>query len=179
MLKPNLESAANNRRIIRRFKQKRFIPSNSKQNAPVPVTAEPEDEIIRRIKEQQLRISTSIEHLSHYGPQYYKVEWNKYYRVLKQTANKDINPLNWTIDQVVENIHKICNSEDISSRFKEQEIDGGALLDLSKEDLNNLLSIKLGPSIKISHFIETLRNEVCQKFIVFENETNELEHLKH
>lgn len=138
-----------------------------------------EEEVIKKIKEEQIRISTTLDYLQDYGPQYYKTEWNQHYRVLKQATNsQEENPLNWTIGLVAESIAKVCENEEISSRFKEQEIDGSALLDLSKEDLTNLLSIKMGPSIKIFHFIEKLRNKVCEEFVVFEDEDNEFGHLK-
>lgn len=132
-----------------------------------------DEEIIQKVKEEQIRISTNLEQLDDYGPQYYKTEWNKHYRVLKQSDDGDANPLNWNVDQVSDNILKICHSEDIANRFKEQEVDGTALLDLSKEDLHNLLSIKLGPSIKISHFVDKLRRQVCEQFIILEHEDEE------
>lgn len=153
--------------------------NNNNNNKKLPQkSVEIDDEIIRKVKAEQLRISINLQHLVDYSSEYYKFEWNKAYRVLKQSDDDDVNPLNWTIEQVVDNLQKVCSSEDILAQFKEQEIDGAALLDLSKEDLHTLMSIKLGPSIKISNFIEKLRRNVCGKFIVLDSEDNEFAHLK-
>lgn len=168
IFKPNLENIPTRRRTGRPMKHHRHENSLRlrKRIVNAAKSSADDEEIIRKVKEEQIRISTNLQHLEDYGPSYYKRSWNKNYQVLKQTKDGEVNPMEWSVEQVVENITKICHNEDIVGRFKEQEIDGTALLDLSKEDLHMLMSIKLGPSIKISHFIEKLRNDVCQRFVV-------------
>lgn len=177
ILKPNKEKAGTNRRLLRKFKYKRAGTSPIKPKSSTR-SCSMEDETAQKLKEEQIRISTALEYLDDFGPQYYKTEWNKQYRLLQQSKDADENPLNWSIEKVVENIIKICDNEEIASRFKEQEINGSALLDLSKEDLNILMNIKMGPSIKIFHFIEKLRNKVCQEFVVFGVENTEIAQIK-
>lgn len=104
-----------------------------------------------------------------YGPVYHETPWNKNCRVLKLSVNNEENPLNWSVENVGNYVSSVC-SVDIGELFKEQEVDGNAFLDLTKEDLLQLLCIKLGPAIKISTLIKKLRSEICEKFIVCEND---------
>lgn len=123
-------------------------------------------ELIERIKDEQIKIQIYSTYLKDYGPEYYNSEWDKNYRVLKESIDKETNPLNWSVDQVATQIVRTCQNADIGGIFKEQEIDGSVLLDLSKEDLLGLLGLKLGPCIKISTLIEKLRDQVLNKYVV-------------
>lgn len=117
-----------------------------------------------------IRLNVVQNYVQDYGPVYHETPWNKNCRVLKKSiGNDEENPLNWSVETVGNYVSSVC-SVDIGELFKEQEVDGNAFLDLTKEDLLQLLSIKLGPAIKISTLIQKLRNEICEKFIVCEND---------
>lgn len=169
-LVPHLGSNPEDRKTLRRGRRRKGLTNNKAivEHTPrINRISKEGNELLHRINEEQIRISTNIEHLKTYGPHYYTTKWNKHYRVLKQ-ANGESNPLNWSTEEVASFIRKVGLSDEIAVRFKEQTIDGSALLDLSKEDLQHLVKIKLGPSIKISHLIEKLRRKVCEKFVVFD-----------
>lgn len=123
--------------------------------------------MIERIRDEQIKINIYSTYLKDYGPEYYNTFWDRTYRVLKESVDKsEKNPLNLSFDEVSELITKTCQNADIGELFREQLIDGAALLDLSKDDLMNLLNLKLGPCIKISTLIERLRDQVLTNFIV-------------
>lgn len=148
-------------------KQQQKIDSESETDT----NNQPSLELIERIKDEQIKINIYSTFLKDYGPEYYNTMWDRTYRVLKESADKtEKNPLNLTIDEVSELITKTCQNADIGELFREQLIDGAALLDLSKEDLVSLLGLKLGPCIKISTLVERLRDQVLTKFIVSSDE---------
>uniref|UniRef100_A0A336LVS6 CSON003342 protein n=1 Tax=Culicoides sonorensis TaxID=179676 RepID=A0A336LVS6_CULSO len=118
---------------------------------------------------EAIHLSIVQNYVQDYGPIYHEIPWNKNCRVLKKSINNEDNPLNWNVEMVGNYVSSVC-SVDIGELFKEQEVDGNAFLDLTKEDLLQLLGIKLGPAIKISTLIQKLRNEICEKFIVCEND---------
>lgn len=120
-------------------------------------------------RNEAVRLSVVQNYVQDYGPVYHETPWNKNCRVLKKSNNNEDNPLNWSVETVGNYVSSVC-SVDIGELFKDQEVDGNAFLDLTKEDLLQLLSIKLGPAIKISTLIQKLRNEICEKFIVCEND---------
>lgn len=120
-------------------------------------------------KNEAIRLNIIQNYVQDYGPIYHETPWNKNCRVLKKSANNEENPLNWNVETVGNYVGSVC-SVDIGELFKEQEVDGNAFLDLTKDDLLQLLNIKLGPAIKISTLIQKLRNEICEKFIVCEND---------
>lgn len=122
-----------------------------------------------KVQTEAIRLNVIQSYVKDYGPVYHETPWNKNCRVLKKSNNNEENPLNWSVETVGNYVSSVC-SVDIGELFKEQEVDGNAFLDLTKEDLLQLLAIKLGPAIKISTLIQKLRNEICEKFIVCEND---------
>lgn len=119
-------------------------------------------------RDEAIRLSVIQHYIKDYGPTYHEKAWNKRCRILKKSTNDEENPLNWTVEQVGNYVGSVCANPDIGALFQEQEVDGGAFLDLTKDDLLLLLGIKLGPAIKISTLIQKLRTEICEKFIVCE-----------
>lgn len=114
-----------------------------------------------------------IEHLLHdYGPQLnYSFDlWTQHSKVLDKAIvledNLTENPLHWSVDDVCIFIAKFCD-EETAAKFFAQKIDGEALLSCQQKDLIDLMSIKLGPAIKIYNRILHLRQEVMTKFLEF------------
>lgn len=68
----------------------------------------------------------------------------------------DRNPLEWTVDEVVQFINSTdCSS--LASIFQEQDIDGQALLLLTLPTVQECMDLKLGPAIKLCHHIERVK----------------------
>lgn len=61
--------------------------------------------------------------------------------------------------QVVHYFHSTSDCRDFAELFREQEVDGTALLLLSHESLVKCLGIKLGRALKIMVHVEELRKE--------------------
>lgn len=74
----------------------------------------------------------------------------------ENTLQLDSNPLYWSVDKVVKFIKKTdCVS--LAKIFKEQEIDGQALLLLTLPTVQECMELKLGPAIKLCHHIERVK----------------------
>nr|XP_046235655.1 scm-like with four MBT domains protein 2 isoform X2 [Scatophagus argus] len=68
----------------------------------------------------------------------------------------DRNPLEWSVDEVVQFINSTdCSS--LASIFQEQDIDGQALLLLTLPTVQECMDLKLGPAIKLCHQIERVK----------------------
>uniref|UniRef100_A0A3P9PZ86 Scm like with four mbt domains 2 n=1 Tax=Poecilia reticulata TaxID=8081 RepID=A0A3P9PZ86_POERE len=75
----------------------------------------------------------------------------------------DRNPLEWSVDEVV----KFINSTDcaaLANVFKEQDIDGQALLLLTLPTVQECMDLKLGPAIKLCHQIERVKVAFYKQF---------------
>ncbi|XP_061570308.1 scm-like with four MBT domains protein 2 isoform X1 [Cololabis saira] len=68
----------------------------------------------------------------------------------------DRNPLEWNVDEVVQFINSTdCAS--LANIFREQDIDGQALLLLTLPTVQECMDLKLGPAIKLCHQIERVK----------------------
>lgn len=72
----------------------------------------------------------------------------------------DVDPREWTIDDVVDFVSSLPNCREHSNLFKEHKIDGESFLMLSQKDLVDILNIKLGPAIKLYNIIVLLRQQL-------------------
>ncbi|KAF8781915.1 Lethal(3)malignant brain tumor-like protein 1 [Argiope bruennichi] len=61
----------------------------------------------------------------------------------------------WSINQVAKFISSLRGCEDLGKVFREQLIDGEALLEMTQADLINILKLKLGPAVKIFSSIQS------------------------
>ncbi|XP_006811735.1 scm-like with four MBT domains protein 1 [Saccoglossus kowalevskii] len=68
----------------------------------------------------------------------------------------DSNPLHWSVQVVVDFI-KSTDCAPLAKIFKEQEIDGQALLLLTLPTVQECMELKLGPAIKLCHHIERVK----------------------
>ncbi|XP_015233273.1 PREDICTED: lethal(3)malignant brain tumor-like protein 1 isoform X1 [Cyprinodon variegatus] len=59
----------------------------------------------------------------------------------------------WSVDEVFRFVQNLIGCEDQARLFKEEMIDGEALLLLTQTDIVKIMSIKLGPALKISNAI--------------------------
>ncbi|XP_071502253.1 uncharacterized protein [Diadema antillarum] len=74
----------------------------------------------------------------------------------ENTLHLDSNPLHWSVDKVVKFIKK-TDCAPLAKIFKEQEIDGQALLLLTLPTVQECMELKLGPAIKLCHHIERVK----------------------
>ncbi len=64
---------------------------------------------------------------------------------------------NWSIDDVCEYFRSTSDCSEFKTVFKEQEIDGFALLSLTNQTLCHCLALPLGKAIRIMAHVEELR----------------------
>uniref|UniRef100_A0A8C6KSJ5 Scm like with four mbt domains 2 n=1 Tax=Nothobranchius furzeri TaxID=105023 RepID=A0A8C6KSJ5_NOTFU len=75
----------------------------------------------------------------------------------------DRNPLGWSVDEVVQFITSTdCAS--LATVFREQDIDGQALLLLTLPTVQECMDLKLGPAIKLCHQIERVKVAFYKQF---------------
>uniref|UniRef100_A0A1A8K997 Scm-like with four mbt domains 2 n=1 Tax=Nothobranchius kuhntae TaxID=321403 RepID=A0A1A8K997_NOTKU len=75
----------------------------------------------------------------------------------------DRNPLGWSVDEVVQFINSTdCAS--LATVFREQDIDGQALLLLTLPTVQECMDLKLGPAIKLCHQIERVKVAFYKQF---------------
>nr|XP_023678666.1 lethal(3)malignant brain tumor-like protein 4 isoform X3 [Paramormyrops kingsleyae] len=59
----------------------------------------------------------------------------------------------WTVDEVANFIHSLPGCEEPSKQFQDEQIDGKAFLLLTQRDIVKIMSVKLGPALKIYNSI--------------------------
>uniref|UniRef100_A0A8C3V4A8 Lethal(3)malignant brain tumor-like protein 1 n=1 Tax=Catharus ustulatus TaxID=91951 RepID=A0A8C3V4A8_CATUS len=64
----------------------------------------------------------------------------------------------WTIDEVFSFVHTLTGCEDQAKLFKDEMIDGEAFLLLTQADIVKIMSVKLGPALKIYNAILMFKN---------------------
>ncbi|XP_023933206.1 scm-like with four MBT domains protein 1 isoform X1 [Lingula anatina] len=74
------------------------------------------------------------------------------------------NPLHWSVANVIQFI-KTTDCAHLARAFKEQDIDGQALLLLSLPTLQEHMELKLGPAIKLCHHIERVKLAFFEQFV--------------
>ncbi|XP_032779060.2 lethal(3)malignant brain tumor-like protein 3 isoform X2 [Daphnia magna] len=87
--------------------------------------------------------------------------WSKHAALLGDLVGVDTSNqvALWSCDQVLEFLSKFGISKPLLEKFKQEEIDGEALLYLSQSDLTDLLSVKLGPAIKIRNALLLMKEK--------------------
>uniref|UniRef100_A0A2K6GF26 SAM domain-containing protein n=2 Tax=Propithecus coquereli TaxID=379532 RepID=A0A2K6GF26_PROCO len=77
--------------------------------------------------------------------------------VLKQGLSKD--PSTWSVDEVIQFMNQTDPqiSGPLADLFRLHEIDGKALLLLKSDVVMKYMGLKLGPALKLCHYIEKLK----------------------
>ncbi|TDG97534.1 hypothetical protein EPR50_G00227450 [Perca flavescens] len=68
-------------------------------------------------------------------------------------------PSQWSVEEVTAFIHTLPGCGDVAEAFRQQEIDGQALLLLTEDHLMTSMNIKLGPALKICAHINALKHQ--------------------
>uniref|UniRef100_A0A8C5DW61 SAM domain-containing protein n=1 Tax=Gouania willdenowi TaxID=441366 RepID=A0A8C5DW61_GOUWI len=75
----------------------------------------------------------------------------------------DTNPLEWSVTDVIRFL-RTTDCAPLARIFKDQEIDGQALLLLNLPTVQECMDLKLGPAIKLCHHIERVKLAFYQQF---------------
>lgn len=79
--------------------------------------------------------------------------------------NAAMNPVFWSTDQVCLFIRHIATVKNLAKIFRLEDIDGAALMNLSKSDLMKYMQLNSTVAGSLSETIKNLRNETIQKFL--------------
>lgn len=90
--------------------------------------------------------------------------WDQHRKLLPPTVRREeaSRVQEWTVQEVSEFIESLPGCEEQAQHFRDQEIDGRAFLLLTQRDIVRILSIKLGPALKIYHCILMFKHERSQ-----------------
>uniref|UniRef100_A0A671KA57 SAM domain-containing protein n=1 Tax=Sinocyclocheilus anshuiensis TaxID=1608454 RepID=A0A671KA57_9TELE len=93
--------------------------------------------------------------------------WDQHSKLLPTVAGITASKVAaWNVDEVIEFIQGLPGCKEQVRTFREEQIDGEAFLLLTQVDLVKILSIKLGPALKIYNSIlmfKTTENSACNE----------------
>ncbi|MGH0145181.1 UNVERIFIED_CONTAM: hypothetical protein FKN15_056820 [Acipenser sinensis] len=85
--------------------------------------------------------------------------WEQHCKLLPGVARVQASRVaHWTADEVASFVHSLPGCEEQAKQFKEEQIDGKAFLLLSQVDIVKIMSVKLGPALKIYNSILMFKN---------------------
>uniref|UniRef100_A0A8C7THZ6 L3MBTL histone methyl-lysine binding protein 4 n=1 Tax=Oncorhynchus mykiss TaxID=8022 RepID=A0A8C7THZ6_ONCMY len=80
--------------------------------------------------------------------------WEQHCKLLPGVAGVQASRVaHWTADEVADFIHSLHGCDEQAKQFKEEQIDGKAFLLLTQRDIVKIMSVKLGPALKIYNSI--------------------------
>nr|XP_057915637.1 lethal(3)malignant brain tumor-like protein 4 isoform X2 [Doryrhamphus excisus] len=80
--------------------------------------------------------------------------WEQHRKLLPGVAGVHASAVrHWSVQQVSEFIESLPGCEDLAKQFSDEQIDGRAFLLLTQRDIVRIMSIKLGPALKIYNSI--------------------------
>ncbi|KAL6051184.1 hypothetical protein STEG23_006261 [Scotinomys teguina] len=104
---------------------------------------------------QSLFMST----LSSHPDRSFSVCWEQHCKLLPGVAGISASTVSkWTIEEVFDFVQTLTGSEDQARLFKDEMIDGEAFLLLTQADIVKIMSVKLGPALKIYNAILMFKN---------------------
>lgn len=85
--------------------------------------------------------------------------WEQHCKLLPGVAGISASTVaKWTIDEVFGFVQTLTGCEDQARLFKDEMIDGEAFLLLTQADIVKIMSVKLGPALKIYNAILMFKN---------------------
>ncbi|KAF1535296.1 Lethal(3)malignant brain tumor-like protein 1, partial [Eudyptes schlegeli] len=85
--------------------------------------------------------------------------WEQHCKLLPGVAGITATTVSkWTIDEVFSFVQTLTGCEDQAKLFKDEMIDGEAFLLLTQADIVKIMSVKLGPALKIYNAILMFKN---------------------
>uniref|UniRef100_A0A8C1VFW7 L3MBTL histone methyl-lysine binding protein 4 n=1 Tax=Cyprinus carpio TaxID=7962 RepID=A0A8C1VFW7_CYPCA len=80
--------------------------------------------------------------------------WEQHCKLLPGVAGVQASRVShWTVEEVADFIHSLPGCEEQAKQFREEQIDGKAFLLLTQRDIVKIMSVKLGPALKIYNSI--------------------------
>ncbi|RXN14905.1 lethal(3)malignant brain tumor 4 isoform X1 [Labeo rohita] len=80
--------------------------------------------------------------------------WEQHCKLLPGVAGVQASRVaHWTVEEVADFIHSLPGCEEQAKQFREEQIDGKAFLLLTQRDIVKIMSVKLGPALKIYNSI--------------------------
>ncbi|KAG9276255.1 lethal(3)malignant brain tumor-like protein 4 isoform X1 [Astyanax mexicanus] len=80
--------------------------------------------------------------------------WEQHCKLLPGVAGVQASRVaDWTVQEVADFIHSLPGCEEQAKQFREEQIDGKAFLLLTQRDIVKIMSVKLGPALKIYNSI--------------------------
>ncbi|KAJ8268028.1 hypothetical protein COCON_G00132000 [Conger conger] len=85
--------------------------------------------------------------------------WEQHCKLLPGVEREPASRVeHWTVEEVASFIQSLPGCEDPAERFREEQIDGKSFLLLTQSDIVKIMSVKLGPALKIYNSILMFRN---------------------
>ncbi|XP_051538530.1 lethal(3)malignant brain tumor-like protein 4 isoform X2 [Myxocyprinus asiaticus] len=85
--------------------------------------------------------------------------WEQHCKLLPGVAGVQASRVaHWSIEEVADFIHSLPGCEEQAKQFREEQIDGKAFLLLTQRDIVKIMSVKLGPALKIYNSILMFRH---------------------
>ncbi|XP_077365087.1 lethal(3)malignant brain tumor-like protein 4 isoform X2 [Festucalex cinctus] len=89
--------------------------------------------------------------------------WEQHRKLLPGVARVHASAVrHWSVQQVCAFVESLPGCEDLAKQFSDEQIDGRAFLLLTQRDIIRIMSIKLGPALKIYNSILMFRHEECK-----------------
>ncbi|XP_016112638.1 lethal(3)malignant brain tumor-like protein 4 [Sinocyclocheilus grahami] len=80
--------------------------------------------------------------------------WEQHCKLLPGVAGVQASRVaHWSVEEVADFIHSLPGCEEQAKQFREEQIDGKAFLLLTQRDIVKIMSMKLGPALKIYNSI--------------------------
>uniref|UniRef100_A0A8C9U5Q1 L3MBTL histone methyl-lysine binding protein 4 n=1 Tax=Scleropages formosus TaxID=113540 RepID=A0A8C9U5Q1_SCLFO len=131
----------------------------SKEPSGVDMEENPGDRRMETSMQQALHqsvfLSATTAHPGHELP----LCWEQHCKLLPGVAGVQASRVaHWTVEEVATFIHSLPGCEEQAKQFKEEQIDGKAFLLLTQRDIVKIMSVKLGPALKIYNSILMFKN---------------------
>ncbi|XP_036375276.1 lethal(3)malignant brain tumor-like protein 4 [Megalops cyprinoides] len=85
--------------------------------------------------------------------------WEQHCKLLPGVAGVQASRVaHWTVEEVASFIESLPGCEDPAERFRDEQIDGKSFLLLTQSDIVKIMSVKLGPALKIYNSILMFKN---------------------
>ncbi|XP_072135787.1 lethal(3)malignant brain tumor-like protein 1 [Mobula birostris] len=109
--------------------------------------------------QQVLQQSVFLSAMSPHPARSLSLCWEQHCKLLPGVAGISASKVaKWTIEEVGNFVQKLTGCEQQAKHFKEESIDGEAFLLLTQVDIVKIMSIKLGPALKIYNSILMFKN---------------------
>ncbi|XP_067862907.1 lethal(3)malignant brain tumor-like protein 3 isoform X3 [Heptranchias perlo] len=127
-----------------------------------------EEETLGRLKEtpesdynlqQALHQSVFMSSVSPHSKQHLYLCWEQHSKLLPEVAGHTAKKVaKWSIEEVANFVQSLPGCKEQATVFREEQIDGEAFLLLTQTDIVKIMSIKLGPALKIYNSILMFKN---------------------